>query len=241
MYALYETLQEEYWANGRYQTRECYPWEYDVKAQECLQMAINTTSEECTKWFQQQAQICQERAAYIRYSWAKQEVEKQARQEALKQAEQARKEADERWNQLLATMRAWQATQKSTQQSTPPAPHEALKEQANLEENAEITAEMQEQEPLHQKEQLLLYQATVEHNTETIAKSIPDSPSTLSTKIRLCTTPFSGDPAACLSNAPLSTYHYALNLTYQHALILGLMFNTLLGYIRCMEGMEATG
>ena len=132
-------------------------------------------------------------------------------------------------------MRAWQATQ-ATQQSTPPAPRDAPKEEANLEENAEITAEKQEQEPLQP-----LYQATVEDDTETHVKSTPDSPSTLSTIPRLCTIPTSGDSAARLSNAPFSAYQYALHLAYQHTLILGLMINTPLGYIRYMEGMEATG
>ena len=78
MHALYETLQEEFYANGAYQTRECDPWEYDVKALGYLQMAIHTTSEECATWSQQQAKICQDRAAYIRQAWAKQRAEKQA-------------------------------------------------------------------------------------------------------------------------------------------------------------------
>ena len=193
-------------------------------------MATNTTSEECATWFQKQAKICQERAAYIRQAWAKKEAEKQARQEAIQQAEQARKQADERFNQLLATMRAWQ-----DQHSTPPAPHEAPKEEANSEENTEITAEKQEQEPL--------YQATVEDDMECTTKhgnSMLTTKSTLSTIPRLCTIPASRDPAACLSNA-FFTHQHALNPAYQHALILGLMLNTRFGYIEHSESMEATG
>ena len=181
-------------------------------------MAINTTSEEYATWFQKQAKICQERAAYIRHSWAKKEAEKQAKEEA-------RKQADERFNQLLATMRAWQ-----DQHSTPPAPHEAPKEEANSEENTEITAEKKEQKPL--------YQATVEDDTESIIESttkhgnsMPVGKSTLSTIPRLCTTLSSGDQAARLTNALLSAYQHAMSL----------ILASQLGYIRCMEGMEATG
>ena len=99
-----------------------------------------------------------------------------------------------------------------------------------MEGNAEITAEKQEQEPL--------YQATVEDDTETTAKSTTKhgnsmlaTKSTLSTISRLCTTSFSGDSAACLSSAFL--------IATQHAM--SLILTSQIGYIRCMEGMEATG
>ena len=99
-----------------------------------------------------------------------------------------------------------------------------------MEENAEITAEQQEQQPL--------YQATVEDDTESTAEKQsqhqhgsdkPDNMSTLPTIPRLCTSSFSGDPTACLSNAFL--------LAWQHATFLAFR----LSYIRCQEGMEATG
>ena len=110
-------------------------------------------------------------------------------------------------------------------QSTSPAPKEEIKQllqQAIAEENAEITVEKQVQKPL--------YQATVEDDTED-DNSMLDNKSTLSTKARLCTAPASRDPAACLSKALL--------FASQHALILTLAYH--FGYIRCMEGMEATG
>ena len=215
-----QILREQYRTEpfGPWHTREAYPWEYDTKIAELIRNANDTNGwfdPEGDEWFRQQAKIFQNRADYIRQRWA----EKQAKEEA-------RKKANESFKQHLAEMQAnFQAmlTQYSTP-PTPPAPQEAHEEEANLEENTEITAEMQEQESLQP-----LYQATVEDDTETTAKTIPDSPSTLSTIPRLCTTRSSGDPAACFS---IAFYDY------QHASILG---NTKFGYIRCMEGMEASG
>ena len=120
--------------------------------------------------------------------------------------------------QLFVPLSALQATQ-ATQQSTPPtqpAPQEAQKEE--------------DKQPL--------YQATVEDDTEITAEkkteqqhgsSMPDSKSTLSSMPRLRATSASRDPAACLSAffGFLPTSFFALA--------------SLLGYIRCMEGMEATG
>ena len=107
------------------------------------------------------------------------------------------------------------------QQSTPPAPQEAKKEEAKQ----------------------LLYQATVEDDTETTAEStmhgnsMAVSKSMLSTKACLCTTPASRDPAACPSNLLASSF--------------GSFFDSFLasfsasrfgfGYIEYKEGMEATG
>ena len=220
----FQILHEEYYANGAWHPREAYPWEYDKKIEELIRHANDTNGwfdPEGDEWMRQQAKILQDRADYIRQAWARQEAEKQAR-----------KEADERFNQLLATMRAWQANQ-ATQQSTPPAPQEA-----NDEENADITAEEQEQEPRQQ----LPYQATVE-NAEDDAESTeekqtkhqygssklssdkPDSKTALSTIPRLC------DPATRLIGALLA---------YQHAMLLA-WHDSQFGYIRCMEGMEATG
>ena len=218
---LHEQYRTEYY--GPWHTRECYPWEYDTKIQELIQLA-NTPSrswcdtEESNEWLRQQAKIFQNRADYIRQKWAKQEAEKQAR-----------KEADERFNQLLATMRAWQATQ----QSTPPAPQEAKKEEAQ----EEITAEEQEQEPRQHPR----YQATVEdaeedaesseekqteqqYGSSKLSSSKPDS------KIALSAIPRVYDPAASLTNALLSAYQHAMNLV-----------GTQFSYIRYMEGMEASG
>ena len=101
-------------------------------------------------------------------------------------------------------------------------------QQAIVKEDAENTAEKQEQQPL--------YQATVEDITESTTESttkhgssMADSKSTLSTIPRLCTARSSGDSAACLSNALL--------LACQHTMFL----NTLPGYIEHSEGIEATG
>ena len=131
---------------GPWQTRHCDPSEYEATVQELIQMAdrmppYNTTE---ITWCQTQTKILQNRADYIRQSWAKKEQAKQ-------QAEQARKEADERFNQLLAT---WQANLQAWQeQSTPPAPQEAPKEedkkplyQATVEDVTESTAETESQQ-----------------------------------------------------------------------------------------------
>ena len=102
-----------------------------------------------------------------------------------------------------------QATQ-ITQQSTPPAPQEALKEQA--------------------KE--LLYQATVEDDTED-GNSMLANKSTLSSFSYLCTAPASRDPTACFSKALLSAHQQASFLTT--------FLGPLLGYIRYLASMEASG
>ena len=97
MQAFLQTLHEQYRTEyyGPWHTRECYPWEYDVKAQECIQLA----SKSDPQFFLPQAKILQDRAAYIRQEWA--------RQEAL-QAKQT------------ATQPAHQSTQSSTQPATQP-------------------------------------------------------------------------------------------------------------------------
>ena len=223
---------------GPWQTRQCDPSEYEAQAHELIQIADNLppyhTNED--SWARTQAKILQNRAHYIRQAWAKQEAEKQAK-----------KQADELFKQQLATwqanLQAWQASiqanlqqqaTQATQHSTPPAPQEAYEEEANLKANAEITAEKQEQEP----RQRPLYQATVEDDTEH-GNSILDTKSILSSFSCLCTTSFSGDSAACLSDV-LSAYQHALNLACQHTMFQA-WHGPLLGYIRCMEGMEATG
>ena len=77
---LYEQYRTEHY--GPWHTRECYPWEYDVKAQECINIVnsidrrIGSDSEK--QFFLQQAQILQDRATYIRQQWAKQEATRQA-------------------------------------------------------------------------------------------------------------------------------------------------------------------
>ena len=135
-----------------------------------------------------------------------------------------------------------QITQSAIQQSTPPAPQEAQEEEAILEGNAEITAEKQEQKPLYQATVDDVTESTVEKETQQQrdGNSMLNSKSTRSEIPRLCTTPASRDQAACLSNTLLSAYQHALNLACQHT-IFQAWHGPLLGYIRCMEGMEATG
>ena len=79
---LHEQYREPY---GSWHTRECYPWEYDVKIQECIKLAntpdwYGKRSESEHSWFLQQAKILQDRADYIRHEWTKQETAKQALQ-----------------------------------------------------------------------------------------------------------------------------------------------------------------
>ena len=76
---LYEQYRTEYY--GPWHTRECYPWEYDTKAQECLERGAKSsyfvTDDDC-KWFLQQAKILRDRAGYIRQQWATQLATQQA-------------------------------------------------------------------------------------------------------------------------------------------------------------------
>lgn len=115
----------------------------------------------------------------------------------------------------------------STQYSTPPTPQEAQKE-------------------VEQVKKQLLYQATVEEDTESTTESttkhgssIPDSKSTLPTIPRLCATRSSGDSAARLSNAAF----LASFLASFFGDLLTSFFGSAsrFGYIECMEGMEVTG
>ena len=202
MQAFLQILHEQYYT-GTWQTRECYPWEYDTKIQECIQLASHSGNNE---WFLQQAKILQDRADYIRRKWATQHVAQQA----------------------AAQLVTLQATLQATLQSTPPAP----------------PAPQQAQEEKEQEKEQPLHQATVEDIAEDIAESTteketeqhdmanskPDSDSTLSTIPRLCTKPFSGDPAACLSNT--------LHLACQQFLA---WHGFIPGYIEYSEDMEATG
>ena len=117
-------------------------------------------------------------------------------------------------------------------QPTQPAPQEAQKEE--------------DQQPLQP-----LYQATVEDDTENTAESItgstiPDSKSTLSSMPCLCATRSPGDSAACFSNARLFARRASCLASFLTSLFGNYLtsffgFASPLGYIRCMEGMEATG
>ena len=52
-----------------------WTWKYDVKAQECINLATkpsNFSTEDSCKWFLHQAKIFQKRAVHIRQEWAKQ-------------------------------------------------------------------------------------------------------------------------------------------------------------------------
>ena len=135
----------------------------------------------------------------------------------------------------------------ATRHSTPPAPQEAQEEKEKEKEQPLQQAIIEEivessTEKLHQATMEDIVENTAEegkieqqHGSSKPRNSIPNSTSNPSTIPRLCTTPASRDPAACLSIALFA---------YQHALILGLMVNTLPGSIQHSEGMEcmeATG
>ena len=111
--------------------------------------------------------------------------------------------------------------QHSTQRSNPPAPQEAQKE-----------VEQVKKQPL--------YKATVEDNTESTTESttkqgssIAVNKSTLSTIPRLHAARSSRNSAACPSNLVASFFGDFLTSFFGSA--------SLLGYIECIEGIEATG
>ena len=118
--------------------------------------------------------------------------------------------------------------QQSTPQSTLPAPHEAQKEE-----------EKEKKQPL--------YQATVEDITETTAESnlegVPGNTSLLPTIPCLRTAPACRDPAAYPSAFLASFFGSSLAtfLASSFTSFFGNFLASLLGYIRCMEGIEATG
>ena len=93
---LLQTLHEQYRTEcyGPWHTRECYPWEYDVKAEECIKLANSTDwyhqkrEDSSRLFFLTQAKILQDRASHIRYEWAKQEAIKQAAVSAKQAATQ---------------------------------------------------------------------------------------------------------------------------------------------------------
>ena len=126
MQAFLQTLHEQYRTEyyGPWHTRECYPWEYDVKAQECIQLA----SKSDPQFFLPQAKILQDRAAYIRQEWARQEAALRAIQPVIQPVTQP------------ATQPAHQSTQSSTQSATQPE-HSVEQEEELQQVNAENTAE----------------------------------------------------------------------------------------------------
>ena len=91
---LLQTLHEQYRTEcyGPWHTRECYPWEYDAKAEECIKLANSTDwyhqkrEDSSRLFFLTQAKILQDRASHIRHEWAKQEAIKQAAIQSAKQA-----------------------------------------------------------------------------------------------------------------------------------------------------------
>ena len=91
---LLQTLHEQYRTEcyGSWHTRECYPWEYDAKIEECIKLANSTDwyhqkrEDSSRLFFLTQAKILQDRASHIRHEWAKQEAIKQAAIQSAKQA-----------------------------------------------------------------------------------------------------------------------------------------------------------
>ena len=154
---LLQTLHEQYRTEcyGPWHTRECYPWEYDVKAEECIKLANSTDwyhqkrEDSSRLFFLTQAKILQDRASHIRHEWAKQEAIKQAAIQSAKQS----------------------ATQPITVQpaedkgcpppslpppSTSPAPQKAQKE-----EDEQLLQQTAVENTTEKQEQQRLYQATV--------------------------------------------------------------------------------
>ena len=87
---LHESYRTEHY--GPWHTRECYPWEYEAKAQECIRRANTPTwidlQLESKHFFLQQAKILQDRADYIRQVWAEREAS-QVKQTVTRKALQA--------------------------------------------------------------------------------------------------------------------------------------------------------
>ncbi|KAF6226139.1 hypothetical protein HO133_009005 [Letharia lupina] len=134
-YEFLQTLHEQYRTEyyGPWHTRECYPWEYDVKAQECIQLA----SKSDPQFFLQQAKILQDRAAYIRQEWARQEA-LQATQSVTQPATQS---ATQPATQQV-TQPPHQSTQSATQSATQLATQSDILQEEELQQaNAENTAE----------------------------------------------------------------------------------------------------
>ena len=209
----FQILHEEYYANGAWHPREAYPWEYDKKIDELIRHANDTNG-----WFDPEGDEWMRQQAKIFQDRATYIRQAWAKQEAKKQAEQqARKEADERFNQLLATMRAWQSTQQATQQSIPPTPQKEEDKETRPQPLYQATVEDEEDDAESTEEK----QTEHQYGGSKLSSNKPDSKITHST--------FSCHPAASFSNALL--------LICQHTTFLA----SQLSYIRCMEGMEATG
>ena len=126
---LHEQYREPY---GSWHTRECYPWEYDVKIQECVNLANKSDwfgqRSESHDWFLQQAKILQDRANHIRHEWTKQETAKQeiTTREALQVKQVATQKALQAAQTVSLTPQAPQASQSDLpppikQQSNSPA------------------------------------------------------------------------------------------------------------------------
>ncbi|KAF6225902.1 hypothetical protein HO133_009905 [Letharia lupina] len=135
MQAFLQTLHEQYRTEhyGPWHTREYYPWEYDAEAQHCLERGNKpsyfVTEEDC-KFFQQQAKILQDRAAYIRQEWARQEATLQPSTKHITQPS----------TKPVTQPVTQSTTQLATQQATQPE-HSVEQEEELQQANAENTAE----------------------------------------------------------------------------------------------------
>ena len=140
---------------GPWHTRECYPWEYDVKAQECINTA-NQSVWSCfgpgpredseIQWFLQQTKIFQDRAIYIRQKWAEQEArQERSRQEALQIAKEVMQHVTQpptpstpqQVTQLATSSKKKHRNQKTRQQYKRKALQQANPEQCSMENFAE--------------------------------------------------------------------------------------------------------
>ena len=124
-----QILHEQYRTEsyGPWHIRECYPWEYDVKIQECIRLAntpgwYGNRSE--SDWFVQQAKILQDRANHIRHEWTKQET---AKQEITKQALQVKQVATQKALQAAQIVSLTPQVPQASQSDLPPP----IKQQSN--------------------------------------------------------------------------------------------------------------
>ena len=216
MQAHLQILQKQYRTEpfGPWHTRECYSWEYEAKANECLEHS--KSSYDGCKWFLQQAKILQDRAEYIR--------QKSATQQATQPATQP-------------------VTQQATPPSQPiqsEQPEQPVQEQSNSENTAESTSKKTRKKS-RRKKSITKKNCTINSSNVNISVlSIIRRQRTTSTS-RDFTSRFSNSPVA-FKHASLLTFQHVLFLTsQQYAFLFASRLASLLDYIRYAEDMEAIG
>ena len=221
VYEQYRT--EEY---GLWHTRECYPWEYDTKAQECINTA-NQSVWSCfgpgpreaseIQWFLQQAKIWQDRASYIREKWAKQEASRIVKE----------------------------VVQQVTQQTTPPTPQQEATQLATSPKKKlrnEKTRQQYKRRTLQQTDpeqcntENLAEKPTASYNISTVNTSQPSSVSHQAVK-HLDREP----PHNSSKIHGCNSFRLRFLAKDPYCTVLASQLASLLGYIRYAEEMEVTG